>query len=265
MPSMQAASSRLIAAVFRSIGVDAEVFPSSDARTRELGARYSSGEECYPLKITLGDSLKVLEQPGNNESNTAFLMATGSGPCRFGQYAPYFQSIFRDLGYPHVTLVSPSFEKGYADYGEASTVFVRSAWRAVVCADILLKYLLRTRPYEQNPGSADAIYDESLTDLSHVLEARWGSHAEQMNQLQAGLLRARARFRSLPLHGDRDRPLIGVVGEIFCRLNTFSNEELVRRFEAAGAEIWLNDISEWVWYSNDEEIRLHARRRESYS
>ena len=264
-PSLQVGSSRLIAAVFRSIGVDAEVMPPSDMRTRELGARFSSGDECYPLKVTLGDSLKILNQPGNDQTNTAFLMATGQGPCRFGQYAPYFKSMFRTLGYPDITLVSPSFENGYADYGGSSSVFVRSAWRAIVSADLLLKLLLRARPYEITPGSADALYDESLNDLSHVLEAHYESYAQQMKELQASLLRARTRFRSLPVRGDRDRPLIGVVGEIFCRLNTFSNEELIRRLEAAGAEVWLNDISEWVWYTNDEERRQFARIGKKYS
>jgi predicted nucleotide-binding protein (sugar kinase/HSP70/actin superfamily) len=265
LPRLQEGSCRLFAAVFRSIGVEAEVLPPSDARTRELGARYSSGEECYPLKVTLGDCLKILDQPGHDQTNTAFMMATGQGPCRFGQYAPYFKSVFRSIGYPDLTIVSPSFEKGYADYGESSSVFVRSAWRAVVCADILLKLLLRTRPYEITPGSADGLYDESLTGLSQVLEVRYKRYAQQMKALQAGLLRARSRFRSLPMHSDRNRPLIGVVGEIFCRLNTFSNEELVRRLEAAGAEVWMNDISEWVWYTNDEETRLFARQGKAHS
>ena len=265
VPRLQIGSSRLLAAAFRSIGVDAEVLPPSDAHTRELGARHSCGDECYPLKLTLGDCLKILDQPGNDKTNTAFLMATGQGPCRFGQYAPYFKSMFQSLGYPDITLISPFFENGYADYGESSSVFVRSAWRAIVSADILLKLLLRTRPYEITPGSTDVLYDESLTDLSRILETHHRSYAQQMAELQAGLLRARARFRALPLRNDRDRPLIGVVGEIFCRLNTFSNEDLARRLEAAGAEVWMNDISEWVWYANDEQTRQFARRGNTYS
>ena len=259
VPRLQEGSSRLFAAVFRSIGIDAKVLPPSDEKTRELGARHSCGDECYPLKLALGDCLKVLNQPGNDQSNTAFLVATGHGPCRFGQYAPYFESIFRSLGYSDFTMISPSFENGYADYGESSSLFVRSAWRGVVSADILLKLLLRTRPYEITPGSADALYDESLTDLSRILETHHRSYAHQMDELQAGLLRVRARFRALPLRKDRNRPLIGVVGEIFCRLNTFSNEDLARRLEAAGAEVWMNDVSEWLWYTNDEEARQFPR------
>jgi predicted nucleotide-binding protein (sugar kinase/HSP70/actin superfamily) len=265
LPRLQVGTSRLFAAVFRSIGVDSEVVPASDERTRELGARHSCGDECYPLKITLGDFLKILDDPDTEPSRVAFFMATGQGPCRFGQYVPYFRSVFRSLGYPDVTIISPSFENGYSDYGESSSLFVRSAWRAIVSADILLKFLLRTRPYELIPGSADSLYDNSIGDLSRVLEAHYPNYAQQMKVLRESLLRARVRFRSLPLKRERDRPLIGVVGEIFCRLNTFSNEELVRRLEAAGAEVWMNDVSEWVWYSNDEQVRRFAREGRRYS
>ena len=51
------------------------------------------------------------------------------------------------------------------------------------------------------------------------------------------------------------QPLIGVVGEIFCRLHTFSNEDLVRRMEEYGGEGWTRDITEWVWYTNSEQFR----------
>jgi predicted nucleotide-binding protein (sugar kinase/HSP70/actin superfamily) len=264
LPRLQEGSARLFAAAFRSIGIVAEVLPPSDEQTRELGARHSCGEECYPLKLTLGDCLKVLKHPGNDQTNTAFFIATGQGPCRFGQYAPYFKSIFQYLGYPGITMISPFFENGYADLGESSTAFVRTAWRALVSADILLKLLLRARPYEITPGSADALYDESLTDLARILETRYRNCGEQMEELQEELLRARMCFRALPQRGNRNRPLIGVVGEIYCRLNTFSNEELARRLEAAGAEVWMNDISEWVWYTNDEESRQYSRQGKAY-
>ena len=55
--------------------------------------------------------------------------------------------------------------------------------------------------------------------------------------------------------------MIGIVGEIFCRLNTFSNENLVRCLEEYGAEAWLSDIVEWIWYTNSEHFRkLEADR-----
>jgi predicted nucleotide-binding protein (sugar kinase/HSP70/actin superfamily) len=265
IPRLQTGTSRVFAAVFRSIGVESDCLPHSDERTRELGACHTCGDECYPIKLALGDCLKILEAPGTDQNKTAFLVMTGQGPCRFGQYAPHFKSVFKSLGYGGVSLVSPSFENGYSDYGEASGVFVRSAWRAVVCADILLKLVHRARPYEIAPGSADAAYEESLCDLCRVLEVPYPHQKLQMEELRACLQRIRKRFRGLPLRADQDRPLIGVVGEIFCRLNTFSNDELVRHLEKAGAEVWMNDVSEWVWYTNAEQFAQYEREGRSYS
>ena len=68
-------------------------------------------------------------------------------------------------------------------------------------------------------------------------------------------MEARERFRKLAVEFDGSKPLIGVVGEIFCRLNEFSNNELVRRLEVAGAEVWMNDFSEWIWYTNADQHR----------
>jgi predicted nucleotide-binding protein (sugar kinase/HSP70/actin superfamily) len=76
-----------------------------------------------------------------------------------------------------------------------------------------------------------------------------------MAAIVPAILRARERFRAVPADYDRSRPLIGVVGEIFCRQNTFSNFDLIRVVEEQGGECWLADIGEWVWYTDDEQRR----------
>jgi predicted nucleotide-binding protein (sugar kinase/HSP70/actin superfamily) len=45
------------------------------------------------------------------------------------------------------------------------------------------------------------------------------------------------------------------VGEIFCRLHCFSNEDLVRRMEEYEAEAWISNITEWLWYTIAEQFR----------
>src|SRR5437868_13458981 len=63
IPPMAYGSARAFASAFRAIGLEAEPTPPSDHRTRELGARYTSGDECYPAKVTVGDFMKVVENP----------------------------------------------------------------------------------------------------------------------------------------------------------------------------------------------------------
>src|SRR5512142_885174 len=93
IPPMAYGSAQAFAAGFRAIGLDAEPTPPSDYRTRELGAKYTSGDECYPAQGTVGDFMKLLEKPGTDPSRVALFMPTAEGPCRFGQYAPYLRQI----------------------------------------------------------------------------------------------------------------------------------------------------------------------------
>ncbi len=254
--------SEAVAAAFRSVGLDVAVLPPPDAASLTLGSRYLSGDECLPAKVTLGDYLKVVFAPGFDPRRSAFVMPTTEGPCRFGQYAPAIRKILRELGVPEVLVVSPTSENGY-DFGEYGLDLRRAMWRAVVASDILRKLLLKTRPYETNPGDSDAAYRRSLGELVATLQRPGLSQGGRRRALLGDLVRIRDRFRAIPARYDTGRLLIGIQGEIYCRMEEFSNDWLVRRLEACGAEAWLADIAEWVWYCNvfEEDMLRHTGRR----
>jgi predicted nucleotide-binding protein (sugar kinase/HSP70/actin superfamily) len=256
LPQMPYGGSYLLASAIRSIGFDAWVTSDSDERTLELGGRVTSGDECYPQKITVGDFLRIIEDEGREK--VAFLMPTANGPCRFGQYMHLIRAKFDELGYGDVPIISITSNDGYQSIGAYSQDLIRTAWRAVIAQDILMKTLLKTRPYECEKGSADRAYMESLVEVGDAVGMTGVAHKDRLAAIRAALLAARDRFRALPADYDRSRPLVGVVGEIFCRSNTFSNFDLVRLVEEQGGECWLADIGEWVWYVDDE----HRRRLE---
>jgi predicted nucleotide-binding protein (sugar kinase/HSP70/actin superfamily) len=253
LPQMPYGGSYLLAAAIRSIGFDAWPTSDSDERTLELGSKVTSGDECYPQKITIGDFLRIIEEEGRD--NVAFLMPSAPGPCRFGQYLHLIRTKFDELGYTDVPIISITSSDGYSSIGSYSNDLIRTAWRAVLAQDILMKMLLKTRPYERERGSADAAYMTSLEEAGAALSSNGVSHKERLAATASAMVRARDRFRAVPADYDRSRPLIGVVGEIFCRQNTFSNFDLIRVVEEEGGECWLSDIGEWVWYTDDEQRR----------
>ena len=264
-PPMAYGSARLFCGALRALGIDASLTPPSDERTRELGAKFTCGDECYPAKVTVGDFLKVIELPGFDPKQTVFFMPTAEGPCRFGQYAPFLKKLTRDLGFPEIEILSPTSANGYAGLGEVARAFVRTGWRALLAGDILLKLLLKTRPYETQLGESDRVYEACLDDLYEVLANTPVEPEVQLEALVLGLVRARDRFRAIPAAYNRDTPLIGIVGEIFCRLNNFSNDDMVRRIEGYGGECWMSDIAEWIWYTNAEEVRRLKLEGRSFS
>jgi predicted nucleotide-binding protein (sugar kinase/HSP70/actin superfamily) len=249
-------SAHAFAAAFRAIGLDAEPTPPSDDRTRELGARYTSGDECYPAKVTVGDFMKLLQRPDTDPARIALFMPTSEGPCRFGQYAPYLRHVLDANGYRDVKILSPTSQNAYDGLGSLSKPFVRTGWRALLAADLLQKMLLIYRPYEERRGDAEAVYEESLGDLCRTIETTPTEPGVQLIAMRDSMVRCRDRFRKLaPKRALGSQPVIGIVGEIFCRLNTFSNENLVRCLEEYGAEAWISDIVEWIWYTNSEQFR----------
>jgi predicted nucleotide-binding protein (sugar kinase/HSP70/actin superfamily) len=265
IPPMAYGSGRTFAAAFRALGLDADITPPSDHRTRELGARYTSGDECYPAKVTVGDFMRLLEQPGIDPAQVVLFMPTADGPCRFGQYTPYLRSILAKNGYPHTQVIAPSSNDGYADFGDMARQFVRTGWRALIAADLLQKSLLQYRPYETQKGSVEQAYEESLNDVCHAIETAPLDPAAQLRAIRDALVRSRDRFRKLAVRRDRSTPLIGIVGEIFCRLHCFSNEDLVRRLEEYEAEAWISDITEWIWYTIAEHFRKLNLNGRQYS
>ncbi len=264
LPRMPFGGSRLMAAAMHSIGIEAKVTPESDGRTLELGGRFTSGDECYPQKVVMGDLMKLLVDDKLAPEKVAFMIPTANGPCRFGQYAALQRQVLDENGFEDAVILSLTSADGYAGIGEHAPELIRTGWRAVIANDILMKMLLKTRPYEVEPGQTDRVYLEALETVAAVIERPGVSNKEKLADMKAALSRAKEAFVAIPVRTE-DRPLIGVVGEIFCRLNTFSNEELIRRIEANGGECWLAGVGEWIWYTTEERFRRYREEKRRVS
>jgi len=256
IPQMSYVGARCFAAAFQSLGIDAKPSPDSDARTLELARKYLSGDECLPEAVTLGNFLKVTELPDYDPDKTAFFMPTSNGPCRFGHYLPLARKIFEQRG-EDVLIFSPSSSRGYENIGKQSNSLLRTSWLSVLCSDILRKLQLKTRPYEIEQGQTDRVFHRSLDRICHAIATQNVSHKTRLKKVKTALIQSRDEFRAIPVDKTQKKLLIGIVGEIYCRLNDFSNDFIINRIEKLGGEVWMSDISEWVLYTNDEErVRL---------
>ncbi len=252
---MSSGGAEAFAAAFRHFGIDAKVVPEGNERTFDLAGRYTSGDECLPERVTVGNFLRVIESPGFDPSKTAFLMPTAGGPCRFGQYAPFLRQILDDMGYESLMVFSPTSKNGYDGIGRYAAPLMQLGWLALVGSDALRKMLHTHRPRETEEGAADAAHREALGIFCDELENGPLRKNSVSRRLTGTMEAARDIFRAVPVDTEKETMLVGVVGEIFCRLNTFSNDDLIRRLERFGATAWLSDITEWIWYTDEEQVK----------
>jgi predicted nucleotide-binding protein (sugar kinase/HSP70/actin superfamily) len=236
----------VLAAAMRAHGLRAEVLPPSTSETLALGRALCLGRECLPCHTIAGDMVQRARQPGFEPGRAAYLIPTSAGPCRLGQFHDLLRQVLRRQGLGELRIVAPSAENGY-QYGGLGVPPLRVgrlAWQGLVALDFLEKLRLHHRPYEREAGSADALYALLLRRLVEAVEAGGG------RRIPALLDEAARRFAALAVDRGRARPIIGLVGEIYLRLNPFTNQQIVRRVEALGGEVWLAPMSEWLYYAN---------------
>ncbi|NJB69157.1 putative CoA-substrate-specific enzyme activase [Desulfobaculum xiamenense] len=240
---------------FRACGAEARVLPETTPEAVAMARAQSSGKECYPFTVTLGDMLSACAAPEFRSDRAAFFMPGGTGPCRFGQYGPAQRMVLDDLGYGDVPVYSPEQSvRLYDDMGIVGRDLARRAWRAIVAFDLLAKCRNEVGPHAFDSAQVAACHAESMERLRRAL---LGS----ADDVDRALARIRDDFRSLRNGPQPGVPRIGIVGEIFVRSNEFCNERLCRSVEALGGEAWLAPIGEWIAYVNAMSLRDAARLR----
>ena len=233
-----------LSAAFRRCGVDSAVMDEPDESTLDFGLKFTNGNECMPCFVTTGDIIKVIEKPDFDAKKSAFFMPTSPGPCKFGQYNRLHEMVLDNLGYTDVEFLVPSAKKSYTDFiGDKATLFRRVAWQGCVAVDTLEKALYRVRPYETTKGDTVSVYRECI---NIVVEA-----TEKGRDIYDTMATCAKKFERIP-RKDEDRPLIGIVGEIFLRLNKFTNNFTIEKVEALGGEVSVVPTYKWITFTTYE-------------
>jgi predicted nucleotide-binding protein (sugar kinase/HSP70/actin superfamily) len=262
IPEMNRIGSHLMAAVFRSFGISAQVMETF--KDLDLGMAHTSGKECYPCQITMGDILHCLKQEkarlGDRfrPESYVYFMPEASGPCRFGMYNKYQRIVLDSFpGLDRLKIMSLTTKDGYSIAGMLDENKVRNfrkaAYLSVVVGDVMDRLLWRIRPYEKAPGLADRFMEESL----HLMEAHFEEYGarKDFGRILSKVDEVVEEGKTLV---DRDippKPRIGIVGEIYLRTHTHANQDLIRKLECYGAEVVNASIAEWVNYTSYDRLR----------
>ncbi len=262
IPEMNHIGTHLLAATFRGFGIQAQVMETY--KGLDLGMEYTSGKECYPCQITMGDILYFLksEKERNgasfNGKNYVYFMPESDGPCRFGMYNKYQRIVLDSFPeFDDVKIASLTAEDGYSLAGiiekERVLDLRKTAYLSVVVADILDRLLWRIRPYENEPAAADGFIKKSM----HLMEAAFEacgpskSYDKILDRLEEIIQGAKTIIDpNIP-----PKPLIGIVGEIYLRTHVHANQDIIRVLEKYGAEVVNASIAEWMNYISYDGLR----------
>lgn len=248
--------SEMLAACFRGVGIRAESLPPNDHEALRLGRRHTSGKECLPLCVTLGNILRRLEKSRATPERFALVFPTTHGPCREGAYNLLTQINLDRLGWAGRVRIWPPADAGYFDHlppGLSMLIFA-----GFVTADLLLLARQEVEAVETRPGAAEEIYDRYFrllvrtTELAasrlSAIDATWELARGRLFGLKPLLARATAELAAL--RGPNEVPTVLVVGEIYVRCDPFANGFVMAELQRRGLRALLAPFHEWLDYSD---------------
>ncbi|MFP4057393.1 MAG: acyl-CoA dehydratase activase [Candidatus Brocadiia bacterium] len=218
-------------AALRSVGIQAELLPAPDSRTEALGRRATMSRGCIPLLFFAGDALRMPEMPGFRPERAAFFCPGNDEACKVSQFPRMLRRILDRAGLGDVALFAPYTSMEAADaFRILGPAFERRLWRALVAIDLLGFKLLETRPYETQPGEADAVF---AAQLDRVADAVGRSDFLDV------VAQALEALDGVPTDRSPPRPVVGLSGEHYVQTSAYANNDLVRQIEALGGQVWM--------------------------
>lgn len=243
VPQMSPLHFSLLEPVLKAEGYDFEMLPAPTREDIEIGLKYINNDACYPAIIVVGQLMSALLSGKYDVNKTAVIISQTGGGCRATNYIGYLRKALIDAGIKQVPILSLNASNMEKQPGFTLTkTFLHRMIQAIVYGDALMQCVLATRPYEINPGSANALCDYWIKKL------RKGITTASLRQYNKYIKELINDFDHLPIDKSMSRPRVGVVGEIYVKFHPSANNHINELIEKEGGEVITSGLLDFFLY-----------------
>ena len=238
-PTFSHYHAQAVALAARWLGLNVGTPPKLSRRQLERGMQFSSGRECLPLPVCLGQMLEIHEkrQPGEV---VGFYMVRGGAPCVVDCYLDYFRQFIRNNELRDLFIFDPL--EGNDHYGLSVRKITQLASPVMTLADLFAEM-------EQVLGVAGP------GDGADQLKACWERHVSSqpnLNALTANLQHLVDDVMAIPHRDPHGCAKVVVTGDFFLRFSPSFMEGVHQRYAQHGiilVPVGLNELLLYGAYS----------------
>ena len=252
-PQMSPVHFSLLEAVFSSADYHFELLKHATAEDINTGVKYVNNDACFPAIIVVGQLVNAFLSGRFDPHKCAVIVTQTGGMCRATNYYGLLRKALADAGYGYVPIITLSVQGFKANPGlQVTPALLHRAVKAFYLGDAMIECLLRVRPYEQEPGSANRLYKLWDTICKETIEHHgysktakkvYGHGYLPYRTLMKRMIRA---FDQLPLRNIPRKPRVGVVGEILVKYHPDANNHVVDLIESQGCEAVLPGVCDFM-------------------
>ena len=241
IPQMAPIHFEFIEPILQSEGYKAKLLRECTQHTIETGLKYVNNDACYPSIITTGQMLEALESGEYDVNKTALIMSQTGGGCRATNYIGFIRKALKDAGFEQVPVISFNVVGMEKNPGFKLTLpLVEKLLKAMIYGDLLQKMLYKNRPYEVNKGETQKLFDEWMEKAKKLAVK---SKSKEFSQSIYQIVKD---FEKIKLDTSKEKPKVGIVGEILIKYHPFGNNFVANLLEKEGAEVILPDFMGFI-------------------
>ncbi len=226
--------SEFVPSFFKLLGYKLVNLPTGNQEAAEEGLKYANNDICYPATIVVGSIMRALNSGEYDLDNTAVIITQTGGQCRATNYYSLIKNAMVNAGYAHVPLLSfatsplvqatqPGF---HIDYLHVAHILVH----VMAYADMLAKLYYSSAPRELEKGAAERVRKKYIEATFPLIEA---NNYKAVPKLAEEAVQA---FKQI-IDPHMQVPVMGVVGEIYVKYNSFSHKHVTRWLVEQGIEV----------------------------
>ena len=243
IPQMAPIHFDFIEPVLQSEGYKAKLLRECTQNTIETGLKYVNNDACYPSIITTGQMIEALESGEYDVNKTALIMSQTGGGCRATNYIGFIRKALKDAGFGQVPVISFNVVGMEKNPGFKLTLpLVEKLLKSMVYADLLQKMLYKNRAYEKNKGETDKLFAEWMEKAKKL------AINSSSKEFSKSIYQMVDDFEKIEWKQGKEKPKVGIVGEILIKYHPFGNNYVANLLEKEGAEVVLPDFMGFVKY-----------------
>ncbi len=242
-PQMSPIHFRMLESAMNASGYHIELLKNDNRKAVDVGLKYVNNDACYPSLMVVGQVMEALLSGKYDLNRTAVIMTQTGGGCRASNYVGFIRRALQKAGIPNIPVISLNLSSLESNPGfTLSYQLIKRCMFALVFGDIFMRCLYRMRPYEKEPGSANALFQRWEDRCCEFVSGRpsYGEFKKMCREIVHD-------FDTLPIT-DEQKPKVGVVGEILVKFMPAANNHLVELLESEGAQAVVPDLMDFLLY-----------------
>lgn len=241
-PQMSPIHFQFVEEAFVASGYNVEILDSVGTKAVDEGLRFVNNDACYPSILVVGQIVEAIKSGRYDVDKVAVLISQTGGGCRATNYIGFLRKALKSAGYDNIPIISLNALGMDKNPGFKITPgLLNKALIGCVYGDLLMRVLLRTRPYEKIKGSANELYE------SWVKKCMESTRTGNQKLFKKNVNSIVKDFDNLELT-DEVKPKVGLVGEILVKFHPTANNNIIDVIESEGAEAVMPDLIDFFLY-----------------